>query len=42
VSNRIQVFRLGGEFVSELIVAKETLGSGAVWDVAFSRDPDQK
>jgi DNA-binding beta-propeller fold protein YncE len=40
--NRIQVFRLGGEFVTELIVAKETLGSGAVWDIAFSRDPEQK
>jgi DNA-binding beta-propeller fold protein YncE len=40
-SNRIQVFRLSGEFVKELIVAKESLGSGAVWDVAFSRDPGQ-
>jgi DNA-binding beta-propeller fold protein YncE len=41
-SNRIQVFRLSGEFVNELVVARETLGSGAVWDIAFSRDPDQK
>ncbi len=41
-SNRIQVFRLGGEYVNELVVAKETLGSGAVWDIAFSRDPEQK
>jgi DNA-binding beta-propeller fold protein YncE len=41
-SNRIQVFRPSGEFVSELLVAKQTLGSGAVWDIAFSRDPGQK
>ena len=41
-SNRIQVFRLSGEYVNELIVAKETLGSGAAWDIAFSSDPEQK
>jgi DNA-binding beta-propeller fold protein YncE len=42
VGNRIQVFRLSGEFVNELFVARETLGSGAVWDIAFSRDPDER
>jgi DNA-binding beta-propeller fold protein YncE len=41
-SNRIQVFRLGGEYVNEVVVAPESLGSGAVWDIAFSRDPEQK
>jgi DNA-binding beta-propeller fold protein YncE len=41
-SNRIQVFRLSGEYVSEVVVARESLGSGAVWDIAFSRDPEQK
>jgi DNA-binding beta-propeller fold protein YncE len=41
-NNRIQVFRPHGEFVKEVIVAKESLGSGAAWDVAFSRDPEQK
>jgi len=40
--NRIQVFRLSGEYVNELVVARETLGSGAVWDIAFSRDPEQR
>ncbi len=40
--NRIQVFKLSGEYVNELIVAGETLGSGAVWDIAFSRDPEQR
>ncbi len=28
--------------MNELIVAGETLGSGAVWDIAFSRDPGQR
>ena len=42
VGNRIQVFRLSGEFVNELFIARETLGSGAVWDIAFSRDPDER
>jgi DNA-binding beta-propeller fold protein YncE len=41
-SNRIQVFRLSGEYVNEVVVARESLGSGAVWDIAFSRDPEQK
>ena len=42
VNNRIQVFQLDGTFVKELIIAKETRGSGAAWDVAFSKDPEQK
>ena len=42
VNNRFQVFRLDGSFVTELIIAKESLGSGAVWDIAFSKDPEQK
>lgn len=40
-NNRIQVFRPDGTFVDELFIAKPTLGSGAVWDIAFSRDADQ-
>ena len=39
--NRIQVFQTDGTFVDEIIVAKNTLGSGSAWDVAFSSDPDQ-
>ena len=42
VNNRIQVFQKDGTFVEELIVARETLGAGSAWDVAFSRDADQK
>jgi len=40
-ANRIQVFRADGTFVKEAKVAAETGGSGAVWDIAFSRDRDQ-
>jgi DNA-binding beta-propeller fold protein YncE len=41
-NNRIQVFRKNGEFVKETFIAPRTLGDGAVWDIAFSRDPDQR
>ncbi len=41
-NNRIQVFQSDGTFVKEQIVAKNTLGGGSTWDIAFSKDPDQK
>jgi len=41
VNNRLQVFRPDGTFVNEVFLAKGSLGEGAVWDVAFSRDPQQ-
>jgi DNA-binding beta-propeller fold protein YncE len=41
-SNRLQVFRSDGSFVREIFVAPRTLGDGAVWDIAFSRDPEQR
>ena len=41
-NNRIQVFQKDGKFVKEGIVSKATLGEGAAWDVAFSRDPQQQ
>jgi DNA-binding beta-propeller fold protein YncE len=40
--DRIQVFRVDGTFVKEGFVGKNTLGSGSVWDIAFSRDPQQR
>ncbi|MEX2570584.1 MAG: hypothetical protein WD737_04715 [Gemmatimonadota bacterium] len=40
-NNRIQVFRRDGTYVTEKIIAPLTLGDGAVWDIAFSKDPDQ-
>ncbi len=42
VNDRIQVFQKDGTFVEELIVARDTLGAGSAWDIAFSRDADQK
>src|SRR5262245_37943278 len=40
-NNRLQVFRKDGTFVQEVFIAKETFGSGSVWDVGFSIDPEQ-
>ena len=42
VNDRIQVFKSDGTFVKEQILYKNTLGDGAVWDIAFSKDPQQK
>ena len=42
VNDRIQVFTPDGKFVKEQFYEKETLGSGSVWDLAFSKDPQQK
>jgi DNA-binding beta-propeller fold protein YncE len=41
-NDRIQVFRKDGTFVKESFVAPETRGDGSVWDIAFSRDPEQR
>jgi DNA-binding beta-propeller fold protein YncE len=41
VNDRIQVFQKDGTFVKETIIEKNTLGDGAVWDIAFSKDPKQ-
>jgi DNA-binding beta-propeller fold protein YncE len=40
-NDRIQVFRKDGTFLKEVFIAKETLGSGSAWDIAFSPDPAQ-
>ena len=42
VNDRIQVFKKDGTFVKETIIAKRTLGDGSVWDIAFSKDAQQK
>ncbi|HEV8600203.1 MAG TPA: hypothetical protein VGQ69_12635 [Gemmatimonadales bacterium] len=41
-NDRIQVFKKDGSFVKEVRIAPKTLGDGSVWDIAFSRDPQQK
>lgn len=41
-SNRIQVFTREGRFVKEAFIAPASLGEGSTWDVAFSRDAEQR
>jgi hypothetical protein len=41
-NDRIQVFKKDGTFVKEAFIAKRTLGDGSVWDIVFSKDPQQK
>lgn len=41
-NNRLQVFKADGTFVKEAFYYKNTLGDGAVWDIAFSKDPEQQ
>ena len=41
-NDRIQVFQKDGKFVKEVQVLKNTLGDGSVWDIAFSKDAQQK
>jgi hypothetical protein len=41
-NNRIQSFKTDGTFLKETVIEKETLGDGATFDVALSRDPQEK
>src|SRR5947209_3492486 len=41
-NDRLQVFRKDGTFVKEAFIAKDTFGSGSVWDIGFSVDPQQR
>jgi len=41
-NDRLQVFRKDGTFLREQVLAKDTFGSGSVWDVGFSPDPQQQ
>lgn len=40
-NNRIQVFKKDGTFVTEGFLARNTLNTGAVWDIALSPDAEQ-
>jgi DNA-binding beta-propeller fold protein YncE len=40
-NDRVQVFTRDGTFVKEAFFDKNTLRSGSVWDMTFSRDPQQ-
>ena len=41
-NDRIQAFKPDGTFVKEVFIARNTLGDGSVWDIAFSKDPQQR
>jgi DNA-binding beta-propeller fold protein YncE len=41
-NDRIQVFKTDGTFVKEIVIAKNTLGDGSVFDISLSRDAEQK
>ena len=41
VNDRLQVFTKEGKFVKEGFYARRSLADGSVWDIAFSRDPQQ-
>ncbi len=41
-NDRIQVFKQDGTYVKEGFVEKNTLGDGSTFDIAFSKDPQQK
>jgi len=41
INDRIQVFKKDGSFVKEFFYEKNTLGNGAVWDIAIWPDPKQ-
>jgi DNA-binding beta-propeller fold protein YncE len=41
-NDRLQVFTKDGKFVTEKRIAPKTRGDGSTWDIAFSKDPEQK
>ena len=41
-NDRIQVFKTDGTYLKEQFIARNTLGDGSTFDVALSRDPQQK
>jgi DNA-binding beta-propeller fold protein YncE len=41
-SDRLQLFKTDGTFIQEVYIQRDTRGDGAVWDTAFSRDPEQQ
>ncbi len=41
-NNRVQAFDKTGKFLKQGVVAKDTAGTGSVWDAALSNDPQQR
>lgn len=42
VGDRLQVFTPDGKFVKEGFFSRNTKGAGSAWDIAFSKDPEQR
>ena len=40
--NRVEAFDKTGKFLGQGVVAPQTKGTGSVWDLALSRDPQQQ
>ena len=41
-NDRVAVFDKSGKFLKQTVVSPQTKGTGSVWDVALSRDPQQQ
>ncbi len=41
-NNRVQIFTKEGKFVKEVFVETQTRADGSVWDIAFSKDAQQR
>src|SRR5207302_5128879 len=42
LNDRVQVFKRDGTFVKEFSIEPHTAANGSVWDLALSRDPQQR
>ena len=41
-NNRVQAFDKTGKFLKQGVVSPQTRGTGSVWDIALSKDPQQR
>ena len=41
-NDRVQVFTSQGKFIAEYRIEPQTRSDGSVWDIAFSKDPEQR
>lgn len=42
VNDRIQIFKEDGTYVKEVFLETNTRGDGSAWEIAFSKDPNQR
>jgi hypothetical protein len=41
-NNRVQLFKFDGTYIKQFTILPDTKGEGAAWEIAFSKDPQQK